>query len=91
MDELIRKQDVIDAIYEQLEQIGYENDPSVLSIMQAIRDLPSAEPGRKTGKWLKYDGVFDYDVKCSECECPNYYETDFCPDCGAYMRGNEND
>ena len=40
----INKQAAIDAVYERIKQIGYENNPLVLSIRQAIRDLPSAQP-----------------------------------------------
>ena len=42
-DDLISRQAAIDAIYERIRQIGYENNPLILSIRQAIRDLPSAQ------------------------------------------------
>lgn len=48
--------------------------------------LPSAQPERKTGKWIRVIDGFE----CSNCEClveeerePLY---DFCPLCGAEMR-----
>lgn len=47
MDDLISRQAAIDAVYERIRQIGYENDPHALSIRQAIRDLPSAQPEYK--------------------------------------------
>ena len=42
--DLINRQDAIDAVYERIHQIGYEDNPKVLSVRQVIRDLPSAEP-----------------------------------------------
>ena len=40
----VNRQAAVDAVYERIRQIGYENNPLVLSIRQAIRDLPSAQP-----------------------------------------------
>ena len=50
MDDLISRQAAIDAVYERIRQIGYENNPLVLSIKQTIRDLPSAQPEKRTEK-----------------------------------------
>ena len=49
-------------------------------------NLPSAEPERKKGKWLLFDGY-----RCSRC---NYKLQTmgipmYCPNCGADMRGEE--
>lgn len=43
MRKLIDEQAAIDAVYERIRQIGYEHNTSVLSIIQVIRDLPSAQ------------------------------------------------
>ena len=75
-----------------------------LEIAIAILDnkVPSAQrTGRKKGKLIgtEYDGYADgnpvyYEWKCSECGCifedeePTY---NFCPNCGADMRGEQND
>ncbi len=62
---------------------------------------PTIEPERKTGEWIgtEYDGYADgnsvyYEWKCSKCGCiieeegrPTY---NYCPQCGAYMRGEAN-
>ena len=74
--------------------------PEVLS--QYLKDyfIPSAEPERKKGEWveypdcLRYDGAYaDDQIVCSACHhvfsvidnCTE--EFDFCPNCGADMRG----
>lgn len=43
-NDLIRRSDAIDAVYSRIKQIGYENNVDVLSIRQAIREVPSAQP-----------------------------------------------
>lgn len=47
----INREDALDAVYERIKQIGYEHNASVLSIRQAIRDLPSVQPDR----WILWD------------------------------------
>lgn len=65
-----------------------------------IMRFPSAEPERKKGEWveypdcLRYEGAYaDDQISCSACHhtfnimdnCTE--EFDFCPHCGADMRG----
>ena len=88
MSDLIRREDAMDAV----------NDCGIC--IQKIMDLPSAEPERKTGKWieypecLRYEGAYaDDQIVCSECHhvfsildnCTE--EFDFCPHCGSYNGG----
>ena len=52
-------------------------------------ELPSAQPERKTGKWIHgRDGW-----ECSGCRClveeENKPPYNFCPQCGTYVRGDE--
>lgn len=94
MDDTISRQAAIDAVYGRIRQIGYENNPLVLSIRQAIRELPTAKPQRKKGKWIK-ENCRGQAYKCSACG--NYLDfrgvnagrgdANFCPNCGADMRG----
>ena len=60
-----------------------------------IEELPSAQPERKTGRWMfgfnnQYLEKYYY---CSNCGCRKYTEDEpsdyFCPHCGADMRGTE--
>ena len=96
MSDLISRQAVIDAL-----ELGLENDyVDATEFLTFIKQLPSAEPERKKGKWI--DGMLYYDfdesewekVKCSVCENfvtkqifyhDNKYH--YCPYCGADMRG----
>lgn len=72
----------------------------VEDIARILNDMPtiSLEPERKTGKWIEqddgWDGIY---YECSVCREPftlidgtpsdNLYN--FCPNCGADMRGEQ--
>ena len=70
---------------------GYEDEQLLL---WAVEDEPSVQPSRK-GHWIQIDyqrGKFE----CSECHTQGYVDTcmyepkwNFCPNCGADMRGKE--
>lgn len=55
-----------------------------------VRDLPSAEPKPKTGKWLR-SGMDLYPYECDQCGCTSDEKSCFCPDCGALMEGEKDD
>ena len=80
INDLISRQQAIDECNKRgAEHIGY-----------AIAHLPSAQPERKTGRWI---GKYPVTSVCSEC---NYLIHDskvkvfaYCPNCGADMRGEK--
>ena len=89
MDDCISRQAAIDALQEVSEHYtekGREWHPHVNFMVDAIKELPSAQPERKRGKWV--------DGKCSLCSehapfysmASTYYKSNFCPNCGAEMR-----
>ena len=58
--------------------------------IEELEDLPSVQP--RTGKWRYRNGKpatigMSYSVICSECNLWSEYCTNFCPNCGADMRG----
>ena len=84
MSDLISRQDVLDAV----------NDCGIC--IQRILDIPSAEPERKTGKWIKHENptlghCMKIFYECSVCHiavgCEYFVRRSFCPNCGADMRG----
>lgn len=100
MDDLISRQEAIEALAKHEKSRGHNYTlfvDIVSECAEIIRDLPSAEPVRMKGNWVrKLDGVY-----CSVCyqgwdfitgvpiEVEGY---NFCPNCGACMsEGGAND
>ena len=90
MSDLISRADAIDAIEELPNAYnGWSDAYDKACVIGALEEVPSAEP--KTGEWIQKDMCADR--FCSEC---NYAvwdseaeEYNFCPNCGARMRGEE--
>lgn len=65
------------------------------SMIEEVKELPSVQP--KHGYWTEsHEHVYMGNVVkewtnwyCSECDAPNDKPTDFCPSCGADMRGEQ--
>ena len=93
MSDLIGRQAAIDALC-------HVDEYNVRSIA-AIRNLPSVQPERKRGKWNITD-AYPHNVYCSECNT-RFAQThwavwedgslprNFCPNCGAYMGGEQDE
>lgn len=72
----------------------------VSDAVQLLRELSPVTPQPKTGHWEQYGNFWEDKFKCSECgnKQPKIlcgerivgYWSDYCPNCGADMRG-END
>lgn len=93
MSNLIRRQDAIDLI-EQF--YAFESKSEQIALQIAMRDLPSAQPEPKRGKWERHyckDGSPD-GWQCDKCKEWYYFGQtlpNFCPNCGADMRGEQDD
>lgn len=96
--DLISRQDAIDAI-NHICPIDTEYDCALLDrvdVRYVLSDLPSAEPERKKGEWV-YDGKRGRFPACKCSICGHYENADwamlqgvnFCPHCGADMRGEQ--
>ena len=94
MNDLIQRQDAIDAMVEYVAD-GYAESPNDFEgYMGIVKELPSAEP--KIGKWIEAvkDGVWsysDYFARCDQCHKVKFngWGMNYCPNCGAKMRGEE--
>lgn len=103
MSDLISRQDTIDRINEYIEEYSEidsdgnhsEKWCAMQEAKMTIENMPSAQPERKHGYWVEsQEHVYmGNSVKewtnwyCSECDAPNDKPSDFCPSCGADMRG----
>lgn len=60
-----------------------EMDKCIAEVINA----PTIEPEREKGEWIKlYRGTIAEGLHCSVCG-KHGYRSDFCPNCGADMRG----
>lgn len=91
-DELIK---FIENRYEITWEDDYEGGikDACADILEKISTMPTIEPERKTGKWIKDE----FGSRCSNCGLYAYrdkfdrpWESDFCPICGAYTKGENN-
>lgn len=90
MNGLIYRQAAIDAVNEWLKLYVINRTMSnITSIQDILRQLPSAQPEREKGAWTN-------DASCPFCGFQPWYEKDihtlsFCPNCGADMRGEQDE
>ena len=77
----MNKQEIIDYMYENHVQGDFK-------IEEMAEDL-----SQKTGKWIldnpRSDDSLIYRYACSECHAHHRARYDFCPSCGADMRGGD--
>ena len=97
-DDTISRQAAIDAIEKAMCEDGFRSSTGLIhktTAYEVIRHLPSAQPERKRGHWIEVDDDL-IRGKCSVCGWEAHlYEDDvvgmdFCPNCGADMRGDSN-
>lgn len=92
-----------DALYEAFDSkydkdtygYAFDLDATVTrrEILKFIKSFPSAHPEQKKGKWIKDE----FGSRCERCGLYAYrdkfdrpWESDFCPNCGADMRNEDN-
>ena len=88
------------AIADRNEETKIRAEQAVATFCEAsltAKKMPTIEE-RKTGRWLISDGACEHDyMECSRCKwITEYYggleeEWGYCPNCGAYMRGEEHE
>lgn len=95
MSDLVRREDVVEALYQAIRTTlpGTFADSMSLAIAMA-NNLPSVEPERKKGEWIKEYWNGEHTRKCSACNITQTVTTyrgkvnfNFCPMCGADMKG----
>lgn len=111
MDDLISRQDVIKAVlgsnFSACTVYGRSEEgmATAKELIQAIKNLPSAQPERKKGKWAKTRARNGFAMAdCMECSaCGHSFllgdwdfeeakdEMRFCYSCGADMRGGDDE
>ena len=83
----VSRQAAIDALMDEFKRVP----TTAIRAKNRIDRLPSAQPERKTGRWLIRNGISD--AQCSECKMyfSDVYDVEnsdaFCRHCGAKMEG----
>ena len=87
MSDLISRQAAIDAIKRYESADSYDINRGLIMAMNAVADVPTIDPV-KHGKWIEYlivDGI----KQCSVCGVLRIEDSNYCPNCGARMDGEE--
>ena len=87
-DDLISRKMAIEALADGLKGIFVEYRDIAEKM---IGKLPSAQQQCKTGKWEVFCPNLKYKYHCSECGAYHSAMYDFCPTCGADMRGKQDE
>ena len=98
MSDLIDRQAVIDAIMDTEPVVfdvkSLEPHQKTKDVINAIENLPSAQPEQKKGKWIKdRDGI--YHCSCCGTDYLMYElavkDTHYCPNCGCRMEEGDSE
>lgn len=80
MDDLISRKWLVECLEEGWIKLDTEKDYN--RMMHLVRDTaPSVQPERKKGEWI--------DLKCNQCGQVDMSKPNFCPNCGADMRSEQ--
>lgn len=97
MSDYIKREDAINKITIELSEVdiySLPKDAIIIGLTNDIKNIPSANgEERKRGEWIKKEkrGVMTTHTEyhCSECQTIMGARWNFCPNCGADMRGAE--
>lgn len=87
MDDLISRQAAIDSLLDALYDLDEHDFVDKVFIEEELKRVPNIQSKQKTGHWFD---VGSLSCRCSECGCKNNKESNYCPECGAYMKGENN-
>ena len=85
MSDLISRQAVLDGIAEWIVSGYADSEADCSHISSLVTHLPSVE---NKGEWV-FDETLDKHYYCSECKSMGVSYWDYCPYCGARMKGGE--
>ena len=91
MSDLIDRQAAIDAVHKEFDEVcvwDESGQTTANEVENILYEVPSVEPERKKGKWIVHDYALGKErYECVECKGRCNLKYNFCPNCGAEMRG----
>ena len=87
MDEYIKREDAIDAVLDVYCDTP-DIDLSCEKFEAAILKIPATDVSTvRHGRWLCVDTDTEQFFLCNRCKKKEYWESDYCPNCGCRMDG----
>ena len=85
MAEYVTKEQVID----WYRPYGQTDEPIPFeTLVSDLRDMKTADvPPARHGRWLYVDTDTEQFFLCNRCKKKEYWESNYCPNCGAKMDG----
>ena len=92
MDEYIKREAVIEAIENDCSELVYYTKEDAI---QCVKAIPAADVAEvRHGRWIEQEKyTFGVMYDCSICDnriLDNGHSWNYCPNCGAYMMGENN-
>lgn len=90
MAEYIEREAAIDAIMKvYVGTAGYKTRERVWETREAIQKLPASDVAPVVhGRWLCVDTDTEHFFLCNRCKKKEFWESNYCPNCGARMDGD---
>ena len=84
MDEYIKKEDIEQKIQEGLNNLVLGHD--AIEVLGMIYEMPAADVAPvRHGRWLCVDTDTEQFFLCNRCKKKEYWESNYCPNCGCKM------
>lgn len=84
MDEYIEREALRDALYDA--------DAITMNGVKILNQFPAADVATvRHGRWLCVDTDTEQFFLCNRCKKKEYWESNYCPNCGADMRGTNDE
>ena len=91
MAEYIEREAVVRELnktYDNMNAMGAQFYGGFMNAVYRIKDFPAADVAPvRHGRWLCVDTDTEQFFLCNRCKKKEYWESDYCPNCGAKMDG----
>ena len=89
MDEYIEREAVVmelNKTYDNMNAMGAQFYCGFMNAVHRIKDFPAADVAPvRHGRWLCVDTDTEQFFLCNRCNKKEYWESNYCPNCGAIM------